>query len=194
MLLDELRVKGWFVGDGSNVRIWFSGLAIWESDSAVTDRGRWRRAGGARTSGGSIARGGAIDRDEWNWRWWAGTHVVEDGSVVVHRGGHRGGAPVGILEVEERGTATESLEDLGVAVGGGDHGGGLAGHLMNAQIVSRSMTDRLRRIERRKRPRGCSPDRREPSRSANGAGEKGGAKAIDAVGPRARIGRGVRRL
>lgn len=84
-----------------------------------------------------------------------GTHVVEDGSVVVHRGGHRRGAPVGILEVEERGTATESLEDLGVAVGGGDHGGGLAGHLMNARIVSRSAADRSRRIERRKRPRGA---------------------------------------
>ena len=80
--------------------------------------------------------------------------------MVVHGGSHRGGAPVGILEVQERGTATEGLEDLRVAVGGGDHGGGLAGHLKDR--TNRSETDRTGRIARRKHPTGRSPDRPEP--------------------------------
>lgn len=58
-----------------------------------------------------------------------GTHVIEHGAVLVHRRGHRRGASVGVLEVQEARPAVHRLEDVGAAFRGGDHGGGLPGHL-----------------------------------------------------------------
>ena len=57
------------------------------------------------------------------------TYEVEHGAVLVHSGSHDGGASVRILQVQQRRTAPHRFEDLGGAVRGGDHRGGLAGVL-----------------------------------------------------------------
>ena len=135
-------------------------VGSWGDLTQQTGRGDDARRGGVGAREGDSGRSRSTETDDI--RRWAGTHVVEDGSVVVHGGGHRGGAPVGILEVQERGTATECLEDLGVAVGGGDHGGGLAGHLKSEKI-ERIGQRRIERVGSRVGGiRGGSPNRPGP--------------------------------
>ena len=63
------------------------------------------------------------------------TYEVEHGAVLVHGGGHGGGASVRILQVQQRRTAPHRFEDLGGAVRRGDHGGGLAGVLRSGKHV-----------------------------------------------------------